>query len=217
MNLAAILSFLSIFIAATLANKDWADFKKKHKLTFRDGNREAKRLKNYLDNKIKRLKHNNDPKNTYKMAENKFSHLDFQELSDLYLHEMVPEEVPDELKMDPNNMRDDVDELQMDGLKRIKRQTTTVSRYPINSFTATTVPANINYTYLFNPPDTQNVCGSCWAFAAMGQLEGLLKHRRPSSYVSLSTEYLTVCGNQQGCNGGWPHQALCNFIHSSLI
>ncbi|KAH8370819.1 hypothetical protein KR093_005101, partial [Drosophila rubida] len=57
----------------------------------------------------------------------------------------------------------------------------------------------------------QGGCGSCWAFATIGTLEGqnFIKNQQ---LVSLSEQNLVDCSkNDGGCQGGWPDNAL-NYI-----
>nr|ACV41414.1 cysteine peptidase 2 [Babesia bovis] len=60
------------------------------------------------------------------------------------------------------------------------------------------------------PVKDQGMCGSCWAFAAVGSVESLLKRQKTD--VRLSEQELVSCqlGNQ-GCNGGYSDYAL-NYI-----
>ena len=54
----------------------------------------------------------------------------------------------------------------------------------------------------------QRQCGSCWAFAAVGQIEAL---RAINGYGrrSLSEQQLIECSKvNHGCDGGWPDEAL---------
>jgi len=61
----------------------------------------------------------------------------------------------------------------------------------------------IDYTEYLNEPRDQGMCGSCWAFATLGAVEGAigLKNRQTINY--LSTQQLVDCDtSNNGCNGG---------------
>ena len=86
-----------------------------------------------------------------------------------------------------------------------------VSGEPDPSLGAGGVPASYNWASTNNRLGrnimtgvrNQNSCGSCWAFASVGVLEGVVQmNNGPSS--NLSEQYLVSC-NQDGwgCSGGW--------------
>lgn len=65
----------------------------------------------------------------------------------------------------------------------------------------------------------QQQCGSCWAFSAIGAIEG--QHANATkSLVSLSEQNLVDCSygfGNEGCNGGWPEAAMRYVINRTGV
>lgn len=76
--------------------------------------------------------------------------------------------------------------------------------------------ARKNWTSIMQPIRDQKSCGSCWAFAAVAQLESLYK-RTYSNYPNyvMSPQYLVDCSRatpNKGCNGGNSAVAMGKFF-----
>jgi len=77
---------------------------------------------------------------------------------------------------------------------------------------------NVNGVNYLNPIRNQGRCGSCWAFSAVGAVEGTynVEFGCPSCNKDLAEQQLvsndaSCCGSCGDCNGGIPHFAL-NYI-----
>jgi len=61
----------------------------------------------------------------------------------------------------------------------------------------------IDYTNSFSEARSQGNCGSCWAFASSGAVEGALGAKLSKSFPYLSPQQLVDCDTRNnGCNGG---------------
>ncbi len=80
------------------------------------------------------------------------------------------------------------------------------------NYSNSTIPHSLDWraSNLVTDVKNQGQCGSCWAFSAIGTLEG--QHaKNTSQLVSLSEQNLVDCSwnySCDGCNGGWPDKAL---------
>ena len=85
----------------------------------------------------------------------------------------------------------------------------------------THLPSSIDWRaegYVTNVKNQQQ-CGSCWAFSAVGAIEG--QHaKKTGTLVSLSEQNLVDCAGEfgcYGCDGGWPEAAMRYVIHNKGI
>lgn len=69
--------------------------------------------------------------------------------------------------------------------------------------------APVDWRSMMNPIRDQGACGSCWAFAAVGALEGQYAIKNGGTKVAMSEQQMVDCDKQSyGCEGGWSDKAL---------
>jgi hypothetical protein len=66
--------FFSVIAAGKHADKDWLDHLNRHNLNFNDDTEHTNAYSNFKSTDQIIKKHNNDNKQTYKLAHNQFSH-----------------------------------------------------------------------------------------------------------------------------------------------
>jgi len=80
--------------------------------------------------------------------------------------------------------------------------------------------SNNNGSDWMSPVKSQGSCGSCWAFGAVGAVEGQIniEKKRADYDIDLSEQHLVAscCSNCGDCGGGYPTSAL-NYIKSPGI
>jgi cathepsin L len=94
--------------------------------------------------------------------------------------------------------------------------------------TTKTRPSSVNWVQRFGnnwPVRDQGYCGSCWTFSATASMESALRiaNGLTSPRIDLSQQFLVDCDSKQnavpdtynnGCNGGWPPNAIDDVIYT---
>jgi C1A family cysteine protease len=122
--------------------------------------------------------------------------------------------------MDVNNLADmsDYEYKQLLGYKPKARQAKRVNTFKIMAQAA---PDAVDWRSKggVTPVKNQGSCGSCWAFSAVGSLEGM-NFINTGSLVSLSEQQLVDCAGgsygNMGCNGGLMDNAF-EYVHDHPI
>lgn len=162
--------------------KKFYEYMDKHSLKFKDGAEFVKRLAIYEKNLATIKAHNEDTKNTYKMGETKFTHLEYYEFVDAV--RIGGTRVPN-LRQAPSDF---------------------IHTAPADT---SSLPSSVNWVSAgaVTPVKDQGNCGSCWSFSTTGALEGAYEIKY-NDLQSFSEQQLVSCDNtDSGCNGGWMDNA----------
>ena len=151
----------------------------------------SKRESIYYDNLNYIQKSNSNTTKTYKLGINNFTDMTHDEFSQLYLN----------LKINTRkkHMRKSV---------YSGKKSKIIHHHHHNN----SIPLNMDWRASGVVTDVKNQgqCGSCWAFSAVGAIEG--QHAlHKSQLVSLSEQNLVDCAfnySCEGCNGGFPDDAM---------
>lgn len=158
-----------------------------------DSEEAIRRYKIFKDN-MKTIKEHNSKESSFKMGYGPFADMTFEEFEKMYArdwNEYRKVRMGVQSEQSPNRKKFLFDE----NADMIDNE---------NSYQA----AGTDWTSLYEDGvRDQAYCGSCWAFAEAGTIEGRLA-QRDKCYRKLSTQQLVSCdSNQGGCQGGHPSRS----------
>jgi len=161
----------------------------KFDLKFKDGAEFVQRLKIFSENVDMINAHNSDSTNTFKLGQNKFTHLTHSEFQDA-VH-VGGTRVP--------NLR--------------KAPAPFLHEAPRDM---SSVPTSIDWVANGAVTDVkdQGNCGSCWSFSTTGSLEGAYYNKYKDLQVFSEQELVSCDQVDAGCNGGWMDDAF-DFVKSN--
>ena len=113
--------------------------------------------------------------------------------------------------------RNEFKSIYLKGLKKTYNPTKKTYHHYDNVY----IPSSIDWRAngLVTNVKDQGQCGSCWAFSAVGTIEG--QHaKKTGNLVSLSEQNLVDCSysyGDEGCGGGWPSSAMEYVIKNKGI
>lgn len=152
-----------------------------------------------LDDNIRVIeKHNANPKRTYNMGVNKFAAYTNDEFAAIYLG----------TRPDPKGRNS----VAIQGINGDLDKTNGKSGGNLQAGRIQ-VSDQISWDNIMTPVKDQGKCGSCWAFSTIALVESLYV-KTNSLTLSLSEQEVADCSYEDsynGCNGGWPSNAL-NYI-----
>lgn len=165
---------VTLIFSSIAYGDEWESYKKKFGFHF-NLKEDINRLKNFKHNSQRLADHNANPEMSWKMAENPFFHMRFEEFSKMYCKTFLP----NKWKNLANEKRRELISKSTTTKPSLQfpffttKPTTTKAppiQYPFGNFDATTAPLSTDFRNYMQPVQDQKACGSCWSFASMAQL-----------------------------------------------
>jgi len=186
MKAAVIAATIGVVAAGNVLDREvyeraFFDHVTKFDLKFKSGAEFVERLQVFSNNYDTIQAHNSDKAQTFTMGLNQFSHLTLTEFHDA-VH---------------------LGSLQVPNLRR--------SGVPVHEAPAdmSAVPASVDHVAAgaVTGVKNQGSCGSCWAFSAVGALEGAHFYKHGALKTFAEQEVVSCDTVDGGCNGGWMDDA----------
>ncbi|KAH8390043.1 hypothetical protein KR200_005936 [Drosophila serrata] len=203
MSQSVVLAFLALLVVSNVMSLDqvldqqWRDFTLQHRRTYQNAAEERFRLKVFSENRNSIVEHNRRfaaGKVSFKLAINEYADLTSEEFNEL-----------------------------MNGFNYTQHKESHLAYESWDEVTffspeSVSLPSSVDWRSkgAVTPVKDQKQCGSCWAFASTGTLEGL-QFRKTGKLVALSEQNLVDCSTNwgnHGCQGGFMTNAF-NYIRDN--
>ncbi|XP_020815376.1 cathepsin L-like [Drosophila serrata] len=203
MSQSVVLAFLALLVVSNVMSLDqvldqqWRDFTLQHRRTYQNAAEERFRLKVFSENRNSIVEHNRRfaaGKVSFKLAINEYADLTSEEFNEL-----------------------------MNGFNYTQHKESHIADESWDEVTffspeSVSLPSSVDWRSkgAVTPVKDQKQCGSCWAFASTGTLEGL-QFRKTGKLVALSEQNLVDCSTNwgnHGCQGGFMTNAF-NYIRDN--
>ena len=163
--------------------EEFLEFKKDYNKTYVNQTDYWHRYDIFSKNYVMINEFNNNKTNTYTLGINQFADMTYQEFSDKFL---MKKKFINSGKKEKNNLKFNLKNLN--------------------------IPESIDWrsrNFVSNVKN-QEACGSCWAFSAVGAIEGQ-NANKTGKLESYSEQNLVDCSydyGNEGCDGGWPEAGM---------
>jgi xylem cysteine proteinase len=189
-------------------------FEKNYDLNTEEGIKRYRIFKNNL----KLIETHNAKNYSYQLGITEFSDLTREEFKKAYLNKIYIKDVSqitekflkfenqEIFKMMNEDIIQDKDEVLL--MKKHSQSVNYVYDNSYNKNNDNSEKIKIDWTSKLNPPVSQSICKSCWAFAAIGAIEGNYNIAFGHSERFSVQELIDCEKNSLGCDGGFPNLAL---------
>ncbi|CAI7722304.1 vivapain-1 [Plasmodium vivax] len=193
-----------LFVNLKYASK-FFNFMNKYKRSYKDINEQMEKYKNFKMNYLKIKKHN-ETNQMYKMKVNQFSDYSKKDFES-YFRKLLP--IPDHLKKKYV--------VPFSSMNNGKGKNVVTSSSGANLLAD--VPEILDYREkgIVHEPKDQGLCGSCWAFASVGNVECMYAKEHNKTILTLSEQEVVDCSKLNfGCDGGHPFYSFIYAIENGI-
>ncbi|SBS86530.1 cysteine proteinase, putative [Plasmodium ovale] len=192
-------------------------FMKKYNKNYKNMNEQMEKYENFKVNYRKIKEHNKKKKDiTYKKKVNHFGDYSKKDLKN-YFKKLLP--IQDNLKEKyvipfKSNIKTEENKLGKDNNSSDSSNSSSSDNDILN-----TLPENLDYREkgIVHDPKDQGACGSCWAFASVGNIECMYAKNNNNTILTLSEQEIVDCSKLNfGCDGGHPFYSFIYAIENGV-